>query len=147
MAMKRYSAFPKASALLKKKLGGSVWGIYFKIWGDKITTVREKPLKSLGHLYSIPLTDRHRVTEVQKVSLKGFKSIVKTCPPRKMKAWCYQHVTVFCGPHGCMRLRYLMLSGFNSIATYTCISGSEFLLVFRKFWKSTAPNIFIGRRI
>ena len=49
------------------------------------------PVKSLGRLYSIPLTDRHRGTEVQKVALKGLKSIDKTCLPGKMKAWCYQH--------------------------------------------------------
>ena len=41
-------------------------------------TVREKLVKSLGRLYSIPLTDRHRGTKVQKVTLKGLKSIDKT---------------------------------------------------------------------
>ena len=53
--------------------------------------VREKPVKSLGRLYSMPLTDRHRGTEVQKVALNRRKSIDKTCLPGKMKAWCYQH--------------------------------------------------------
>ena len=65
--------------------------IYIYNWGDKIPTVREKPVKSLGRLYSIPLTDRHRGTEVQKVAVKGLKSIDKTCLPGRMKAWCYQH--------------------------------------------------------
>ena len=72
-------------------VGGSVREIHFKIGGDKIPTVREKPVKSLGCLYSIPLTDRHRGAEVQKEALKGLKSIDKTCLPGKMKAWCYQH--------------------------------------------------------
>ena len=36
----------------------------FKIGGDTIPTVREKPVESLGRLYSIPLTDRHRGTKV-----------------------------------------------------------------------------------
>ena len=31
------------------------------------------------------------VIGVQKVALKGLKSINKTCLPGKMKAWCYQH--------------------------------------------------------
>ena len=70
-------------------VGGSVREIHFKIWGDKIPPVREKPVKSLGRLYSIPLTDRYRGTEVQKVAFKGLKSIDKTCLPGKMKAWCY----------------------------------------------------------
>ena len=70
-------------------VGGSVREIHFKIGGDTIPTVREKPVKSLRCLYSIQLTDRHRGTEVQKVTLKGLKSIDKTCLPGKMKAWCY----------------------------------------------------------
>ena len=72
-------------------VGGSVREIHFKIGGDKIPTVREKPVKSLGRLYSIPLTDRHSGTEVQKVALKGHKSIDKICLPGRMKALCYQH--------------------------------------------------------
>ena len=81
---------PKKSRSLSL-VGGSVREIHFKIRGDKIPTVRERPVKSLGRLYSIPLTDRHRGPEVQKVALKGLKSIDKTCLPGKMKAWCYQH--------------------------------------------------------
>ena len=81
----RMKAKPKKSRSLTL-VGGSVREIHFKIGGDKILTVREKPVKSLGCLYSIPLTDCHRGTEVQKVALKGLKSIDKTCLPRKMKA-------------------------------------------------------------
>ena len=51
-------------------VGGSVREIHFKIGGDKIPTIREKPVKNLGRLYSIPLTDRHRSTEVLKAALK-----------------------------------------------------------------------------
>ena len=86
----RMKAKPKKSRSLSL-VGGSVRDIHFKIGGDKITTVREKPVKRLGRLYSIPPTDCHRGTEVQKVALKGIKSIDKTCLPGKMKAWCYQH--------------------------------------------------------
>ena len=83
-------ANPKKSRSLSL-FGGSVKEIHFKIGGEKIQTVREKPVKCLGRLYSIPLTDRHRGTEVQKVALKGLKLIDKTCLSGKMKAWCYQH--------------------------------------------------------
>ena len=76
----RMKAKPKKSRSLSL-VGGSVRDIHFKIGGDKIPTVREKPIKSLRHLYLIPLTDRHRGTEVQKVALKGLKSIDKTCLP------------------------------------------------------------------
>ena len=83
-------AKPKKSQNLSL-VGGSVREIHFEIGGDTIPTVKEKPVKSLRHLYSIPLTDHHRGREVQKVALKGFKSIDKICLPRKMKGWCYQH--------------------------------------------------------
>ena len=83
-------ARPKKSRSLSL-VGGSVREIHFKIGGDTIPTVREKLVKSLRCLYSIPLTDHHRGTEVQKVVMKGLKSIDKTCLPGKMKAWCKQH--------------------------------------------------------
>ena len=86
----RMKANPKKSRSLSL-VGGSVREIHFKIGGDKIPTVREKPVKSLGRLYSISLTDRHRGTEIQKVALKGLRSIDNTCLPGRMKAWCYQH--------------------------------------------------------
>ena len=86
----RMKAKPKKSRSLSS-VGRSVREIHFKIGGDKIPTVREKLVKSLGRQYSIPLTDHHRDTEVQKVALKRLKLIDKTCLPGKMKAWCYQH--------------------------------------------------------
>ena len=86
----RMKAKPKKSRSLSL-VGGPVREIHFKIGGDKTPTVKEKPVKSLGRLYSIPLTDRHRGTEVQKIALKGLRSIDKTCLPGRMKAWCYQH--------------------------------------------------------
>ena len=80
----KMKAKPKKSQSLSL-VRGSVREIHFKIGGDKIPTVREKPVKSLRRLYSIPLTDCYRGTEVQKVALKGLKSIDKTCLPRKFE--------------------------------------------------------------
>ena len=117
-------------------VGGCVREIHFKIGGDKIPTVREKPIKSLRRLYSISLTDRHRGTEVQKVAWKGLKSSDKTCLPRKdeglvLPTW--SATPIFCGPYRCTRWRYLVLNRSNSIATNNCVSGSEYLLVFQKW--------------
>ena len=89
----RMKAKPKKSQSLSL-VRGSIREIHFIIGGDKIPTVREKPTKSLGCLYSIPLTDRHRGTECPESQPKSPKSIVNhwyTCLPGKMKAWCYQH--------------------------------------------------------
>ena len=127
----RMKAKPKKSRSLSLD-GGSVREIHFKIGGDKIPTVREKSVKSLGHLYSIPLTDRHMGTEVQKVALKGLKSIDKTCLPGKMKAWCYKHGLLprLLWP---LQMYEIAISRVERIQQYSnCVSGSEFLLV---FWK------------
>ena len=91
----RMKAKPKKSQSLSL-VGGSVRETHLKIGGDKILTVREKPVKSLGRLYSIPLIDCHRCTEVQKVAMKGLKSTDKTYLLGKMKAWCYQHGLLPC---------------------------------------------------
>ena len=80
-------AKPKKSRSLLL-IRGSVREIHFKIGCDMIPTVREKLVKSLGRLYSIPLTDCHCDTEVLKVTSKDLKSVDKTCLPGKMKAWC-----------------------------------------------------------
>ena len=63
----------------------------FKIGGNIVPIVKEIPVKSLGRHYTIPLTDRHKSTEVQKVVLKGLILIDRTYLPVKMKAWCYQY--------------------------------------------------------
>ena len=120
----RMKAKPKKSRSLSL-IGGSVRGIHFKIGGDTIPTVR---VKSLGCLYSIPLTDRHRGTEVQKVALKGFKSIDKTCLPGKMKAGCYQHglLPLLLWP---LQMYEIALSRVERIQEYSNLV----LLVFRKW--------------
>ena len=66
----RMKVKPKKSQSLSL-VGVSVREIHFKIRGDTIPTVREKPVNNLGSIYSIPLTDRYRGPEVQKVALKG----------------------------------------------------------------------------
>ena len=82
---------PKPKKSLNLLLVGGCQKDQFQNWGDKIPTVREKTVKSLGRIYSIPLTDRHRGIEVQNIGLKRLKSIEKTCQHGKMNAWCYQH--------------------------------------------------------
>ena len=76
----RMKTKPKKSRSLSL-VGGSVRDIHFKIGGDTTPTVKEKPVKSLWCLYLIPLTDRHRGPEVQKIALMELKSIDKTCQP------------------------------------------------------------------
>ena len=61
----RMKAKPKISRNLPL-VRGTVEEIHLKIGGDTIPTVRKKSVKSLGYLYSTPLTDCHGGTEIQK---------------------------------------------------------------------------------
>ena len=128
----RMKAKPKKKSWSLPLVGGSVREIYFKFGGDTIPTVSEKSVKSLGRLYSILLTDRHRGTGVQKVVLK--LKLIKLVYLERWRLGVTNMVfyPVFCGPYRCMWLRYLTLSGFNSIARSNYVSGLEFFLVFRK---------------
>lgn len=81
---------PKKSRSLSI-IKGSVRQIHFNVGEDIVPTVKEIPVKSLGRLYEIPLTDRHRGMELQNMALKGLEAINKTFLPGKMKAWCYQY--------------------------------------------------------
>jgi len=70
---------------------GQVKEIYFSIGGDQIPTVKEQRVKSLGRWYSIPLTDRHRGTEIEKTAKEGLIAINETDLPGKLKALIFQH--------------------------------------------------------
>jgi len=70
---------------------GQVKEIHFSIGGDQIPTVKEQPVKSLGRWYSIPLTDRHRGTEIEKTAKEGLIAINETDLPGKLKARIFQH--------------------------------------------------------
>ena len=54
-------------------------------------TIKEQPVKSLGRLYAVPLTDRHRGVEIETIATKGLTAIDKSELPGKLKAWCFQH--------------------------------------------------------
>ena len=86
----RMKAKPKKSRSISLS-HGKVINTHFSIGGDVIPTVREQPVKSLGRLYSLPLTDRHRGLEVQQTTLQGLKAIDSSELPGKLKAWCFQH--------------------------------------------------------
>lgn len=57
--------------------------VYYYITGDRIPTVQEEPVKSLGRWYSLPLTDRHRGVEFQSQMEEWLKAIDKCGLPGK----------------------------------------------------------------
>ena len=62
----------------------------FSIGGEKIPTVKEKPVKRLGRLYAGSLTDRHQGVAIQRQAEDGLKIIDRTKLPGKYKIWCLQ---------------------------------------------------------
>ena len=80
---------PKKSRSLTFKKGRQVQ-TRFHIGNEKIPTVKEKPVKSLGRLYAGSLTDRHQGIVIQKQAEDGLKAITKTKLPGKFEVWCLQ---------------------------------------------------------
>ena len=76
---------PKKSRSLKI-FHGQVKEIHFSIG------LKQQPIKSLGRWYSIPLTDRHRGTEIEETARKGLTAIDEIdFPAGKRKDWIFQH--------------------------------------------------------
>ena len=80
---------PKSRSLSIIK--GNVTETRYFINGDPIPTVREEPVKSLGRLYKLPLTDRHWGLELEKTTTDSLRMIDKVDLPGKLKVWLYQH--------------------------------------------------------
>ena len=62
----------------------------FEIAGEKMPTVKEEPVKSLGRWYEGNLSDRSRGVLVGRAAEEGLKAIDKTKLPGKHKIWCMQ---------------------------------------------------------
>ena len=60
------------------------------IEGETIPTVLQQPVKSLGRMYSILLTDRYQGKQVRHMVCDGLARIDKCGLPGKYKAWRYQ---------------------------------------------------------
>ena len=62
--------------------------VKFWIAGERMPTVKEKPVKSLGRWYAGSLTDRGRGMEVTREAEEGLKKIDESKLPGKYKIWC-----------------------------------------------------------
>jgi hypothetical protein len=63
----------------------------FRIGGELIPTVTEKPVKYLGKLFTSALNDRQGVREFMTTAAEWLRAVDKSGLPGKFKAWCYQH--------------------------------------------------------
>lgn len=67
---------------------GKVVRKVFSIAGEAIPTVRDEKVKSLGRWYSMPVSDRHRGMDIQRMAFSGLTSIDSSMLPGKFKVWC-----------------------------------------------------------
>ena len=70
---------------------GKAKEIHFSIAGDRIPTVKEEPVKSLGRWYEGNLSDKSKGMEIYKQAEDGLKAIDKTKLTGKYKVWCMQY--------------------------------------------------------
>lgn len=82
---------PSKSRSLVLKWGRVQDRFSFKIGGDTIPTVTEKPVKSLGRLYRADLNDKASVKEMLNQAEEWLKALKRSGLPSKYKLWGYQH--------------------------------------------------------
>ena len=70
---------------------GKVKEIYYRIAGERIPTVKEETVKSLGRWYEDGLSDRHKGMEIYRQVEDGLKSINQTNLSDKYKVWRLQY--------------------------------------------------------
>ena len=79
----------KSRSLVIKK--GKVHQASFSMQGDRIPTISDEPIKSLGKWFNATLQDKSTVKDIQ-VQLKAWLTrIDNTVLPGNLKMWCYQH--------------------------------------------------------
>ena len=70
---------------------GKVKEVNFSIVGDRIPTVKENSVKSVGKWYQNGLSDRYKGIEIHKQAEDGLKEIDQTALSGKFKVWCLQY--------------------------------------------------------
>lgn len=63
----------------------------FKIRGEVIPTVSEKPIKSLGKVFDSSLSDKESINAMKDQAKTMMEKVDRSGLPGKFKAWCYQH--------------------------------------------------------
>ena len=82
---------PEKSRSLVLKKGKVNTRMKFKIKGEVIPTVTEKPVKSLGKWFDTSLKDTESITQMVIQGEEWMCKIDRSGLPGKYKAWCYQH--------------------------------------------------------
>ena len=81
----------RSLSLRRRRLNQNV---NFEIGGQRIPTVSDLPVKSLGHWYDKSMKDTNQAKETSKTLQEGLLKI-DCCPLQvKYKVWCLQHVFI-----------------------------------------------------
>ena len=70
---------------------GKVKEVNFSIVGDRIPTVKENSVKSVGKWYENELSDRYKGIEILKQAEDRLKTIDKILLSENFKVWCLQY--------------------------------------------------------
>jgi hypothetical protein len=84
---------PKKSRCLSIK-AGKVIGVTYEVAGQRIPTVLEESVKSLGRVYDSSLGDRESICQTVAFSKEGLLKINRCRPLSKFKAWILQFMLV-----------------------------------------------------
>ena len=82
---------PMKSRSLVLKKGKVDEGVKFRIQGDSIPSIHEKPIKYLGKWFRASLNDKESVYSLKKTLTGWLRAVDKTGLPGKFRAWIYQN--------------------------------------------------------
>ena len=85
---------PQKSRSLSLRKGKLNQNINFEIGGQRIPTVSDLPVKSLGRWYDESMKDTNQVKETSKTLQEGLLKINRCLLQGKYKVWCLQHVFI-----------------------------------------------------
>ena len=85
---------PKKSRSLSIRKGKVDKDVYFNVGGQRIPTVSEEPVKSLGRWYDDTLKDTAQVKKTLVDAEEGLLKIDRCALPGKYKVWCLHHMLI-----------------------------------------------------
>ena len=85
---------PKKSRSLSLRRGKVSQHTHFHVGGQRIPTVSEEPVKSLGRWYDETLKDTRQRKETALSTESGLKKIDRCPLPGRHKVWCLQHMLI-----------------------------------------------------
>ena len=70
---------------------GKLDKIVFRITGQTIPAIQEKPIKCLGTWFNEKMCDTESIAEMRSQTGEWLEAIERSGLPGSYKAWCYQH--------------------------------------------------------